>query len=185
MKLDGVGGKAPEKWTEVSFDLPAGTSFFAVRHTATTADGFALLIDDVTFRPMVHGNLELQGYNLYRDGKAVNAQPLAETRATDVLTDELWHNYHVTACYTFGESGPSNVVNVSATRIANLAADGVEISKEGTRLVVNHAAGKRLTVVNTAGQKVFDGIADEVTVVLLPTDAPCLVTVDGTTYKML
>ena len=185
VKLDGVGGKAPEKWTEISFDLPAGTSFFAVRHTATTADGFALLIDDVTFRPMVHGNLELQGYNLYRDGKAVNAQPLAETRATDVLTDELWHNYHVTACYTFGESGPSNVVNVSATGIANLAADGVEISKEGTRLVVNHAAGKRLTVVNTAGQKVFDGIADEVTVVLLPTDAPCLVTVDGSTHKIL
>ena len=40
-------------------------------------------------------------------------------------------------------------------------------------------------VVNTAGQKVFDGIADEVTVVLLPTDAPCLVTVDGSTHKIL
>ena len=52
------------EWTGVSFELPAGTKYFAIRHTAK--DTFGLMIDAITFTA---GGGEIAGYNIYVDGE--------------------------------------------------------------------------------------------------------------------
>ena len=53
-------------WTEQSADLPAGTKYFAIRHTST--DIFGLLIDDITYE--IAGEQPVS-YNVYLDGEKV------------------------------------------------------------------------------------------------------------------
>ena len=53
-------------WTLRSADLPAGTKYFAIRHTST--DIFGLLIDDITYE--IAGEQPVS-YNVYMDGNLV------------------------------------------------------------------------------------------------------------------
>lgn len=53
-------------WTQRSVTLPAGTKYFAIRHTST--DIFGLMIDDITY---VAAPLEPVSYNVYLDGQLV------------------------------------------------------------------------------------------------------------------
>lgn len=60
-------------WTQRSFNLPAGTKYFAIRHTSL--DIFGLLVDDVTYETIVPGQvtLEPESYNVYLDGQLVGS----------------------------------------------------------------------------------------------------------------
>ncbi len=53
-------------WTQRSVTLPAGTKYFAIRHTSN--DIFGLMIDDITY---VAAPLEPVSYNVYLDGQLV------------------------------------------------------------------------------------------------------------------
>jgi hypothetical protein len=55
----------------------------------------------------------LQGYNIYRDGDMINAEPIVETTYIDTdVVNGVMYSYYVTAVYSEGESGPSNTVEV-------------------------------------------------------------------------
>ncbi len=52
-------------WAQQSLQLPAGTKYFAIRHTSN--DMFGLLIDDVTYEVPI----KPESYNVYLDGQLV------------------------------------------------------------------------------------------------------------------
>ena len=59
-------------------------------------------------------DLEVLGYNIYRDGVVINDETYSETIYTDAdLVDGTNYTYYVTAVYTESESGPSNIVTIT------------------------------------------------------------------------
>ncbi|MDE7376291.1 MAG: choice-of-anchor J domain-containing protein, partial [Muribaculaceae bacterium] len=95
---------APEAWTEYSYNLPEGAKYFAIR--CTSDDKFMLFVDDITYIPANGAaDLEIVGYNVYRDGVKVNAEPVAEATFTDAdLAANTTYTFAVSVVYTQGES---------------------------------------------------------------------------------
>lgn len=113
-------------WEEYNVDLPAGAKYFAIRSCAT--GGFMLSIDDVTFTPAGNANLDLVGYNVYRDGVKLNSEPVEEPEFTDETAEEgKTYTYVVTTIYTKGESAGSNAVDIlydlSGVEVTEVSAD--------------------------------------------------------------
>lgn len=90
------------EWTEASVDLPAGTTYFAIRHTAQ--DIFGLLIDDVTF---ARGGGSVAKFNVY-----VNRSLYDDTTATSLEVKNVTAGeFAVTTVMASGaESAPVIVV---------------------------------------------------------------------------
>ena len=105
-------------WEEVSVDLPAGTKYFAIRHTST--DVWALLLDDITFTT---GGGEIDHYNIYVDGELVDQ---TDGTTFNVEIDESGeHTISVSAVYTNGqESAPVSADPVTTTAIDKVTVDG-------------------------------------------------------------
>ncbi len=105
-------------WEEVSVDLPAGTKYFAIRHTST--DVWAMLLDDITFTV---GGGEIDHYNIYVDGELVDN---TDGTTINVEIDESGeHTVSVTAVYTNGtESAPVSADPVTTTAIDKVTVDG-------------------------------------------------------------
>ena len=105
-------------WEEVSVDLPAGTKYFAIRHTST--DVLALLLDDITFTT---GGGEIDHYNIYVDGELVDQ---TDGTTFNVEIDESGeHTVSVSAVYTNGqESAPVSADPVTTTAIDKVTVDG-------------------------------------------------------------
>lgn len=103
----------PADWTKAEYNLPEGAKYFAI--VASSKDGFATLIDDITFLPdsSAAQQLTLAGYNIYRDGVKVNSAPVQGTEFTDTEGGE--HSYTVTAVYDKGESRFSNTTKTKPT----------------------------------------------------------------------
>ena len=102
----------PTSWAKAEYTLPEGTKYFAI--VASSTDGYATLIDDISFLPASKAaqQLTLIGYNIYRDGVKVNAAPVAGTSFTDEMGGA--HIYNVTAVYDKGEARFSNSAEVTA-----------------------------------------------------------------------
>lgn len=140
VKVDAVA-EVPVDWTEYTFNVPAGAKYFAIR--CTSADQFIFLVDDVTYTPAgaSAADLSLIGYNIYRDGVKLNAEPVGETSYTDATATDGEHSYVVTVVYDKGESAASNIVEISVLS---------GISSVSAEIVDNAPA------YNLAGQKVND-----------------------------
>lgn len=98
--------EAPHDWTEFNYELPEGAKYFAVCYIS--GDGFVFMMDDFRFVPASARNLmdelALVGYNVYRDNKRINAEPVEEPEFTDSDVAAGDHTYTVTAVYLQGES---------------------------------------------------------------------------------
>lgn len=91
-------------WTQRTASLPAGTKYFAIRHTSN--DIFGVMIDDVTYEisNVVETQLAPESYNIYLDGELVgnvNANTFSYT-FNNVSDGE--HECAVSAVYSLGES---------------------------------------------------------------------------------
>lgn len=130
----------PGEWTEYTAQLPAGAKYFAIRSCA--ASNFMLMVDDVTYEMYQgFGDLSLVGYNIYRDGVKLNAEPVAEPSYTDADVTAGEHSYAVTVVYDKGESAASNIFTIGV--ISGISSVSVE--------TVDNAPAY-----NLAGQKVND-----------------------------
>lgn len=111
---DGEHLSVPERWHQYSFTVPAGTRYAAVRCVYRKV---LLFLDDFTYTPYggATDGCTLRGYNVYRDGKKVNAGLVMSPVYTDSKAAEGTHTYRVTAVYTEGESDFSNEVTISDT----------------------------------------------------------------------
>ena len=153
----------PGSWTKYSFDVPAGAKHFAVRSLATGS--FMLMMDDFTF--IAAGNttadLSIVGYDVYRDGVKITAEPTGETEYTDVTATDGDHTYVVVTVYTTGISAPSNSVLVAYTGIEDAMSEGIVITAGKGIITVSGAEGKMLTVAATDGKLLYSGMAGTTT----------------------
>lgn len=106
--LSGPGNWSGTVWQQYDVELPEGAKYFGVRYIGNTL--FAIEIDDVTYQDhhIVSGDeLQILGYNIYRNGQKLNAEPV--TDLTFVDEDPANENtYVVRAVYAQGESLDSN-----------------------------------------------------------------------------
>lgn len=166
VKIDG-GGVVPGDWTLYTASVPAGAKRFAIRSMAT--DSFMLMIDDMTFTPAdAVANLEIEGYNIYRDGEKINATPVTETSYLDntVVYGETY-TYVVTVVYKQrGESGASNEATIKQTGLDDIYG-GVKVAVEGSNIVVYNASD--VSVVAANGSVLYAGkCGDKVSVAVMP-----------------
>ncbi len=147
----------PGTWTEYSIEVPAGGKHFAVRSCATGS--FLLMMDDFTYEPGVAAELSIVGYDVYRDGEKITAEPVGECEYADADATAGEHTYVVVTVYTNGNSAPSNAVTVAASGIADAVAAGISIEAGKGIITVTGAEGKLLTVAAADGKLYFNAPA--------------------------
>lgn len=116
----------PGEWTKYEAELPAGTSYMAIR--CTSNDIFALAIDDITLltAEVAGTNLRLTGYRVYRNGEALgDVEATVNTYAATFDPEGSKHTYHVTALYNEGESHTSEGLEFDPAQsgISNVGVD--------------------------------------------------------------
>lgn len=151
-KMASVQLKNDNEWKSYSYNVPAGTRYFAVR--ATSVDAFALLLDNFTFIPDSTGkqDIVLSGYNVYRDGEKITADPVHATAFTDeaAVGDHL---YAVSAVYDKGESQLSDAAAVTVT-------DGIsrtEATAANAKNVIYDLQGRRVANPSARGIYIRNG----------------------------
>lgn len=98
-----IKGTEDASWREVSYNLPIGTKYFAIR--CVSEDMSLFMVDDITFD--ADGGSPI-GYRIYRDGQLIGQVDYNVTTYEDRLVEDGRHVYCVTALYAKGESGLSN-----------------------------------------------------------------------------
>lgn len=155
----------PAEWQKYTADLPDGALRFAIR--GISDDCYLLLVDDVTFIPADAKPVELNvlGYNVYRDGQLITPVPVAGTTFTDTSAAEGEHEYMVTVVYDRGESAPSNAVTAGTSSIAAVGTEAVVITAAEGIIAVRNAAGLAVNVFTTDGKTIFSTEGSECTVI--------------------
>lgn len=113
--LSGPGNWSGTVWQQYDVELPEGAKYFGVRYIGNTL--FAIEIDDVTYqghRVVSGDDLQIVGYNIYRNGVKLNDEPVAELTYADAAPAEE-NLYTVRAVYAAGESLDSNSAYVANT----------------------------------------------------------------------
>lgn len=172
---------APVEWVRETVQLPEGTRYFAIR--CVSDDCFALLLDDFSFfaESTWSGELSLIGYNVWRDGQLLTAEPIMEQEYTETLDGR--HSYNVTVVYDRGESAMSNTVVMDNSGVAALGGSVAVYGGCGV-LAIDGAGGREVTLTDAAG------LVQRLT----PSSDRCrvaagagvwLVTIDGRRFKAL
>lgn len=100
-------------WTLLKATLPEGAKRFAIRNI--TNGGFIVFVDDVTYIPAgtPRVDINLKGYDVYRDGNKLTTAPIATTAFEDTeVTDGETYTYMVTAVYDKGISSPCDPATI-------------------------------------------------------------------------
>lgn len=147
-------------WEEISVALPEGSKYFAIK--CTSDDCFAMALDDVTYTPGngIPDDISFIGYNVWRDGVKLTAEPITATEYKDTL-DPSQHTYAVTAVYNCGDSRFSNTVifNEGAGLADLAAADSAQITTGDKSITVTGARGLQITICNVDGRLVHNAVA--------------------------
>lgn len=145
----------PAQWRQYSAYLPEGTRYFAIR--CISQDQYMLFVDDVTFAAK-NGNttaVNLQGYNVYRNGTRLNDEPVTTPTFTDSTVDnKSVYDYTVTGVYAEGESNLSNKVTVdtNGSGIGSIGTSAVTITAVDGAVIVTGADGLSVEVFTADGK---------------------------------
>lgn len=149
--------KVPKAWTQYNVDVPEGAKHFAIRSCAQGS--FMLMVDDVTFIPAggAAADLSIVGYDIYRNGEKVNAEPVAECEYTDAA-GKAGDVYQVTVIYNKGVSAGSN--EAAATSALDELTAGVKVVTAQGTIIVTGAEGLDVTVVAVDGKVLYAAKGD-------------------------
>lgn len=150
--------KVPEvpsdNWTKYEYTIPAGTKYFAIQ--CVSPDSFIFMVDDITYSAAsIMNGLELEGYNLYRDGDFVSETGTPGYVDNDV--PEGSHTYHVTARYNKGESMLSEPLTVDVSSVKYLDSESVAVSAESGRIFVTAPAEAEIAVFSGDAIQIYSG----------------------------
>lgn len=147
------------QWNRYRIALPDDARYFAIRHCQSY---FGLWLDDVTYSPVRNvSQLEIKGYNIYRDGELIGVSET--TSFTDSEPLDGVHSYAVAPRFETGEGRLSNVVEVDASQVgvANVGADAdVEISTIPGAIVVKTASECPVSIYTPDGRLVVSQSVD-------------------------
>lgn len=138
----------PVQWTNITAKLPAGAKRLALR--SRSAGTFFMLLDDVSFTETPK-DLQLVGYNVYRDGLLITETPVATAAYTDP-EGEPGMKYRVSAVYNEGESVPGNEAYAEDSGINGIGNGGIVIGATRGKIVVSYAEGQTIEVVAADGR---------------------------------
>lgn len=148
--------KVPGSWTLYQIELPAGAKRFAINSVAK--DAFMLMVDDVTYIPAEgeRNDLNIIGYNIYRNGELINAQPVADCSYVDTVpaTGEL--KYAVSVVYDQGMSGASNIVTVDMVGINDIF-ECKQVTTSHNLIKVTADDGALVSIYSTDGKTIYSG----------------------------
>lgn len=149
--------KVPKAWTQYNVDVPEGAKHFAIRSCAQGS--FMLMVDDVTFIPAggAAADLSIVGYDIYRNGEKVNAEPVAECEYTDAA-GKAGDVYQVTVIYNKGVSAGSN--EAAATSALDELTAGVKVTTAQGTIIVTGAEGLDVTVIAVDGKVLYAAKGD-------------------------
>lgn len=175
----------PTEWTEYSAELPDGAVRFAIVNVGNGDENLFVFVDDVTFTPDLSAvYLDLQGYDVYRNGVKINDQPVNGGNFLDTEAGLGKHVYHVVALYDKGNSELSNEaeVEVANSGVESVAAAAFPVVKvDGNVIVVENAAGLPVAISTIDGKLLFAATGN---CRYAAAPALYLVTVDGLPYKV-
>ncbi len=172
--LPGVG------WKEYSFDLPADARYFAIH--CITEGGFALLIDDIAYTSG-YSELELQGYNVYRNNLKINDNPVSELSFEDEVASEASTVYGVSAVYDQGESAMATWTKNGA--VESVDTENAVVVGADKQIRVQNAIGKTIRVFNAAGIKIAEKTAVSDLEKIDASQGVYVVTIDSAVYKVI
>lgn len=151
-----------DNWTEFVYKVPAGTRYFAIVHKSF--DRLALLVDDITYvragsSPVT---LELQGYNVYREGKLLNFSPVTDNEYVDGDVEEgNDYTYALSTLWDKGESGLSESVTVRASSgVGAVGAHDIRITAGEGVIRIEGGRGETVAVYSMDGICVASAVAD-------------------------
>lgn len=142
-----------DTWVEYTFRVPTGTRYFAIVHKSVGK--LAMLVDDITYIPAGSApvQLDLMGFNVYRDGKRITSEPIGDNAYTDTDVEEgQEYTYCVSAVWDKGESHLSDPVTISATSsIDNATTYDITIQGGVGFIRISGGIGEQAEVYNMAG----------------------------------
>lgn len=152
----------PVVWSDFEYELPDGALYFAIR--CVSEDRWILLVDDIEFStPADLAEIELEGYNVYRNGQKLNEAPLTAPEYLDMTAQaDTEYTYAVTAVYNMGESGISNTVGVMFTGVEAVKC-GVSV-KAGRGVIEINGALSPVSVASADGKLIATGTGSSLTV---------------------
>jgi hypothetical protein len=143
--------KNTEAWQQYEYTLPDDAKYFAIRYIST--DIFALLIDDITYSN-TSGNIELEvlGYNIFKDGQKINDSYVTETTFEAPLSADKKDKYNVTVVYNEGESLFSNTACVGEVSIEDINNTDVKVYGQDNYIKIENVANRMVSVYSIDGR---------------------------------
>lgn len=172
-------------WKEYTFDVPKGSKYFAIRNVSDKK--FALLLDDISYikAGAQPEELQLKGYNVYRDGQKRNTEYVTarEFRDTDVEPGKEY-TYLVTAVYDKGESLPTNKAALQIPNGISNIYSGIEVIGLAGGIQIKGADGQNAKIYQSNGELIVEQRLDNVSFVFLAQGAYIIVIGDNA-YKTI
>lgn len=154
--------EVPAEWTQYAVALPAGAKYFAIRSFSTGS--FMLMVDDVTYSPAgLIQDVEIAGYNVYRNGVKINDVPVEETEYLDTTAvNGEEYSYTVTVVYTDkGESAGSNVVKIIYDELGVEGVNNaISVLVKDRKIVIENAEGLDITVASVNGAVIYASVGE-------------------------
>lgn len=174
------------RWGKFSFTLPDDARFFAINYVSTEL--YALLIDDIEYQSKTPMLLELQGFNVYRNGELWSdavVEDISYLDNKDIVQGQSY-TYRVSTIYDKGESALSAPVTI-------VALSGVEttdyllpvISVDGNTLYVKNATAQYVSVNSVSGISYFNGVAGSDMLAIKLNSGIYAVSINGITSKVI
>lgn len=175
------------EWTEFRYKVPAGTRYFAIVHK--TREQMVMLVDDITYIPAGSQplNLELQGFNVYRDGKRLNEEPVTENEYVDSNVEiNKSYTYHVTTVWDRGESPLSNEFTVKVSSgVGSIEGYDITVRSIDGGISVEGGRGETVHVFSLSGSTVACETANGQLFIPVPAKGLYLVKVGNTVEKII
>ena len=170
-------------WSQYTVELPEGTKYFAFHYKVSS--GLMVMIDDVSFIPADSGDpLEINGYNIYRDGQLITTEAIQDLSGKDLDVAPGQHTYHVTTNFNRGESPASNPADVRvATGITDTTTGNIQISGTNGAIVITASQATDITVTDLSGINVATRTVRGTATIALPAGI-YIVTAGDTTAKI-
>lgn len=176
-----------DEWTEFSYKVPEGTRYFAIVHKSNNQ--FAMIVDDITFIKAGSApvSLELQGFNIYRDGKRINGEPVGDNRYSDTSAEKgKEYSYAVSAVWNKGEAALSNVVKVVAAEVTAVGRVEYDIIVSGNNgiITIDGAHNNDVAIFTVDGICVARLKAEERTEIAVPCSGVYIIKVGNAVAKV-